>query len=213
MSKYKVRSKPIRELAQNPDPSVMADALSKNTEDIQGAAPNIAQSLKIAGSRAINYLHSKMPKPTQEMIGDADYEAPLAQQTKWLDLHNMVSDPVSALDHIRNGTLTNDHMDALNNVHPELLQEMQQKVMENMQPDQVKGLPTTTKIALSKFLGQPIASNLTPQAVMSNQASYQTSQAPAMQAQNQKSTLGGLSKLDLGARSATETQDLEEEPT
>lgn len=207
MSKYENKAKPIRELMQNPDMNVVANALTKGTEGLHEVAPNIAQSLQVTGSRALNYLHSKMPKPISEMVGDAEYEPSKSEQRKWMSLHDIVNDPVSVLDHVRHGTLTGDHMEALSQVHPELLQEMREKVMGEMDPKAVKKLPSTTKQALGTFLGSPIKESHTPQAILANQMAMQPmGQAP----QGQKSTLGGLKELKVGQRAMTETMDLEE---
>lgn len=210
MSRYERKSEPIRELIGNPDVNVTANALTKSTEGLHSIAPNIAQSLQITGNRALTYLHSKLPKPSSEMVGDSEYQPSKSEQRGWLGLHDIVNDPVSALDHIRHGTLTGSHMDALNQVHPELLNEMREKVMEHMDPDKVRGLPSTTKIALGTFLGSPITQSVNPQAVMANQIALKGNVAPNQQSQGPKSTLGGLKELNLGQRAATETTDLEQ---
>lgn len=205
MSEYKRRSTPIRELMNHPDVDVPTQALNSSVSGLHKIAPNIAQSLQTTGARALGFLNDQMPKPQNEFIGDAEYEPSKSQQQGWLHLHNIVNDPISVLDHVRHGTLTSAHMQALQQVHPELLQEMQQKVMEEMEPAKVRKLPSSTKMALSTFLGSPMSEALLPQAVMANQATFQ----PAAPAQN--STLGGLKELDLGKRAATRTQTLEEE--
>lgn len=210
MTKFERRASPIRELAQNPDISSTANALSNSTKGLHEVAPNIAQSLQITGTRAINFLHSKMPKPSNELIGDQEYEPSKTSQRNWLNLHEIVDDPVSALDHVRHGTLTSAHMEALQSVHPELLSEMQQKVMENMDPNQIKKLPSSTKKSLSTFLQNPVSQSQSPQAVLSNQAIIQGTK-PQMAQGNSKSPLGGLKELKFGERSATETNSLETE--
>ncbi len=210
MNKYETKAKPLRTLAQNPDPQVLANTLTKNTAGLHEALPNISQSLKTLGAKTLTYLHSKMPQSSNSMIGDADYEAPKAQQREWLDLHDIVNDPVSALDHVRHGTFTSQHLDALQNVHPELLNEMRQKVMENMDPDKVKKLPSSTKLSLGTFLGSPITQSQTPSAVLANQIGLQQTKGMPQQG-SPKSTVGGLDKLQFGERVKTETQDDETE--
>jgi hypothetical protein len=71
-----------------------------------------------------------------------------------------------------------------------------------MDPKDVKGLPYGTKIALTKFMGSPIDSSLSQQSIMNNQANFMTNRTPPpqQQAPQQKSSLGGLSKLSLSNR-------------
>lgn len=213
MSHYERKSSPIRELMNDPDINQMTGVLTKNTEGLHSVVPNIAQSLQVTGSRAINYLHAKMPKPANEMIGDAEYEPSKVEQHQWMHTHDIVNDPVSVLDHVRHGTLTPAHMEALSTVHPELLDEMRQKVMGEMQPQKVKKLPSSTKSALGMFLGSPIAEGMTAPAILSNQQALQGAPqnvSRGTQRTGQKSTLGGLKQLNLGQRAATETTNLEE---
>lgn len=208
MNSYERKSAPIRELVQNPDINVMANSLTKGTEGLHHVVPNISQSLQATGTRALNYLHSQMPKASTEYVGDADYEPSKAQQRNWLDLHEIVHDPISILDHVRHGTLTNDHMDALSQVHPELLDDMRQKVMEEMDPSKVKKLSSTTKLSLGKFLGSPVTAAQSPQAVMSNQMALSQSRAPQVAP---KTTISGMKDLNLAQRSKTGTENLDVE--
>lgn len=214
MSKYERISSSIRELANHPDPSVMANALTKGTEGLHHIVPGISQALQVTGSRALNYLHDKMPKPVNEMVGDAEYEPSKTHQREWLHLHDIVDDPVSVLDHVRHGTLTSEHMDALSQVHPELLDQMRQQVMENMDPNKVKKLPSTTKIALGTFLGSPITESVSPQAILANQVALQgmIGSVPGMQSKSSKSSQAGLKELKLGDRASTQTEELESDP-
>lgn len=212
MSRYERIAGPIRTLANNPDINVLTQQMTNGTQGIHGVAPNIGQSLQTVGSRALTYLHSKMPKPFQEHIGDAEYEPSKSEQRQWLHLHDMVDDPISILDHVRHGTVTGEQMDALQQVHPELLDHMRQKVMENMEPAQVRKLPTTTKLSLSSFLGSPISESSTPEAILANQASFQmSSSSPQPGSSSPKSTVGGMKELKVGQRAETETMDLEAE--
>ena len=211
MSKYEKKAAPIRSLINHPDVNVLANTLTKGVEGIHGVAPNIAQSLQTTGTRALQYLHSQMPKPANELIGDSEYEPSKSQQRTWLGLHDVVNDPVSVLDHVRHGTLTKDHMDALSQVHPELLDDMRQKVMAEMDPKKVKKLPTSTKAALGTFLGSPVTEAHMPQSIMANQLAFQAQMAPMAQGK-QKSTVGGMKELKVGERSASQTTELEEQP-
>lgn len=194
----------------NPNLNHVADTLSKNTEELHHTIPNVAQALQTKGATALNYLNMKLPKPASEMIGDHEYEPSKSEKSGWMDIHDVVNDPISALDHVRHGTLTSNHMDALMNVHPELLDEMREKVMGEMEPKVVQKLPSSTKTSLGLFLGSPVSESLTPQSILMNQMAMQKpGQGSQGSASGTKSTLGGLEDLKLGQRSSTETENLD----
>lgn len=207
---FEKKSQPIRELMNSPNIDGVSNALTKSTEGLEPIAPNVAQSLKMTTSRALNYLHQALPKAQSEFIGDRDYEPSQTEQRQWLHKHEIINDPLSVLDHIRHGSLTPSHMDALSQVHPELLDQMKQKVMENMDPKRVKKLPSSTKAALGLFMGSPVQAQSTPQAIMANQMTFLMSGSQSAM-RTPKATVGGLKELKLGERSATETTNLEEQ--
>lgn len=209
MSNFEKASSQISEIANHPDLNVMANRLSQSVQGMEGVAPNISQSLQTTGTKAIQYLNAKMPKPVSELAGDPQFKASKSEQRKWMESHGVVNDPVSALDHLRHGTLTQNHMEALAQVHPELLDEMRQKVMEHMDPKRLNKIPSSTKAALGLFLGSPISQASTPRAIQANQAIFQMSAPQAPQGKGSKSTLGGLRSLKIGERAASETTNLE----
>ena len=114
----------------------------------------------------------------------------------------------------RSGTLNNHHMEVMAKVYPQMLQEMKEKMLQHMTSDNINKLSYKKKIAISKFLGQPIDRSLMQQSI---QQSLNTSaiknqkknmnQPPQMQG---KSTLGGMKELKVSNREQTETQQLEQ---
>jgi hypothetical protein len=141
-----------------------------------------------------------------ELPGDAPWEPNKTQQASFMKHYDAVNDPLSVLDHVKNGTLSNEHMEALQAVHPGLLQNLQDQVSQQMSPSNMKSLSYSKKVALSKFLGSPVDSSLTPQSVMANQANYAPKNAAQAMQKGQKSTQEGMSKLNLGSRSTTEIE-------
>ncbi len=213
-NEYQKKSNKVLELAALP-PEQLVNTLSKHNSDLSQVAPNLAPAIHAVAVKGINFLHSKLPKPNQEFLGDDQWKPSKSQQAQWLHYHEAVNNPISILSHIKEGTLSNNHLEALNTVHPELMNEMKQKVMEQMNPKAMKKLNYSSKISLSKFLGQPLTGSLIPQVIQADQAVYASQGAPTAPAGAPKrkgSTLGGLAKLDLGKRAATETHELEESP-
>ena len=211
IDKYDKLSTQIHKLSSLP-PEKQIEHFASVNKDLSKVAPSLAVHLNSIGMNGLQYLHNKLPKPNVEFAGEDAYEPSKSQKTQWLDHYAAVNDPISALDHIKNGTLTSQHMEALNMVHPALLDDMKQKVMEQMTPKNMKGLPYSTKIALSKFMGAPAHGSLLPQVIANDQMNYAQPQVAASGTPKrvEKSSLGGLSKLNVAKRSATETQEMEE---
>lgn len=211
-SEYDKKSSKIREMVALP-PDMLGNQLAKAHTDMADVAPSFVPHVTDIAQKGLNFLHLKMPKPNAEFMGDHDWEPSKSQQARWLHYHDAVNNPIGALDHVKNGTLSNQHMEALSAVHPEVLADMRQKVMENMTQKNMKNLPYSTKIAVSKFLGQPMHESLMPKVILADQMNYAqpAGQAALGAPQRKGSTQGGLAKLNTAKMAATETQELEQE--
>lgn len=203
------KSKRISELAMNPD--ALGQHLQNHTAAIEGAAPNVAQSFQHAMVASVNFLNSKLPKPPPQFMLSPHWEPTEMQKQKFNQYYDAVQNPVSILKQVKRGMLTSESMEAVDATHPALLQQMRQKVLGEMNQQKAMKLPYSVKLSLSKFLGEPLDSSMLPAVGMSNQATFALAPKnnPSQQGR-QKSTQGGLSKLNLARRSKTETQDLEE---
>lgn len=196
-------------VAKYSDPKTLVDHLSNHTTPLTRAAPTISQSLQTSAMQGQQFLQSKIPQSPNSMPLSGEHKANSSQMSKFNSYFDTVNDPISVLKHVKSGTLKGEHLEALQAVYPSLLQEMRTKVLEHMDIDKAKSLSYTTKLALSKFMGQPMDANMLPQAIMSNQAALTgprmgaNSSAP----QPNRSTLGGLKELNLSNRDATETQE------
>src|SRR5665213_2453366 len=209
--KYAKLTSQIHNLAVMP-PEQLANHLEKTNRPLMDVAPNIVPHLVGTASRAVDYLHQNMPKPLSEFVGAHAFEPSPGQKGRWLEQHDIVNDPISALEHVKNGTLTQAHMNALQAVHPDRLSNMQQKVMENATPANMKNLHYSTKIALSKFLGRQLDESLMPRVILGDQMNY--AQAPQMappMGKKEQSTQSGLNKLDVNKMAETETNKTEED--
>ena len=210
---YEKRTSRINELMA--DPQQLMNHLSDQTANLMEAAPNVSASIQRTIVNSASFLKSKMPAPVNQMPLDTPWEATPMQKQKFQRYYDAVSDPISALKEIKNGSLSNETMEALQAVHPQLLEEMKNQVLQNLNLKKAVSLNYGVKIALSKFLGQPLDSQMLPRAIQANQAALQ---APEM-SQNASPVKGGrgqgsakgMQNLGLAQRSATETQDLEDD--
>ncbi len=213
---YKDRVDRIQHLQQNPQ--AMLDHLEKSTSAMYEAAPNISSGIHNAMTAGVNFLAGKIPQPGPQFPLSQKFEPSQAQKDAFNHYFEVVDQPLSVLDSIKDGSLNNHQIEALQAVYPHLLTELRSQLVQHLDDGKDSDMPYSAQIALSKFLGMPLEGNMTPQAMMSNQAVFnpppQPPAAGPAKKGGSKSTLGGLKELDMAKRSMTETQALnEEEPT
>lgn len=201
----------INDLANNPNK--LLDHLTDSTAAMYDVAPNVSQGLTKTMTNAVQFLKSKIPAPSQQRALDPKWEPTPAQKNKFERYYRAVNDPLSALKDVKDASLSNETMESLQMVHAQLLQQMRQKVLSNINLEKAKKLPYGNKIALSKFLGEPLDSQMLPQVIAANQLSLnapeQSNQGGQRDGGRKQPTLGGLKQLNVAQRSATQTQDLE----
>lgn len=205
---YNKRVNRLSELAN--DPQAMMNHMSDSTDALYAAAPNITQDINNKMVAGLQFLQSKIPTTQTHMPLSAEYVPSEAEKDKFNTYYDAVNDPTHVFSLIKDNTLTNETMEALNTVHPEMLNDMRKKVLENFDPKTAQDLDYATKLSLSQFLGEPLDENMLPQAFQSYQASLTGPNASQQQAaMSGKSTLGGMKELDVANRSLTRSQDLQ----
>lgn len=191
------------------NPQSFLDDMASNTEHLHNAAPNITQGIASNMGQAVQFLMSKLPQATSQMPLSPPFEPSNTQKAQFNSYYQAVNDPVEALKAVKNGSLTNETLEALQAVHPQLLDEMRRQVMDTMKIEKVKELPYAQKLSLAKFLGQPLDNNMTPQAIHSNQISFnmprQSTQSTPQQ--GRKAPLGGLKQLKFNTRAAVRKEE------
>jgi hypothetical protein len=162
---YQSKSLNIRRLASIP-PDQLIDHLSAAYGPVGDAAPGIVPHMHSSAINAIQFLNSKLPSVGNELIGDSEELPARAKRQDWLDLHNTVTDPTSILDHVKNGTLNQHHVEAISSVYPDLHQEIVQKLGEGMGSAKMSGtaIPYKRKQSIGLLMGAPMDSTMTPQA-------------------------------------------------
>lgn len=162
-----------------------------------GYLPQHNQANGVIMANATNYLNSLRP--------DLDKKAPLDSQPKENAVQKSVYDrqvaiaeqPLLVLQHVKNGTVQPQDLVTLKAIYPSLYAKLAQGLTTQMTDHLSKGeiIPYHTRMGLSVFMGQPMDSTMTPQAIMANQAAaVQTAQqkAPAPQ-----KSMNSLSKLSM----------------
>lgn len=206
MENFDELSTKIRELSLA-SPEKLSDHLNNSVGHIKDIAPSIAPQMQATYLNGLNFLESKLPKPQQEYMGGNDWKPSKSQLHEFDVYHKMVKDPLSILDHVKNGTLTKQHIETIQAVYPALLKNIQNKIAEQLSDKTLKKIPYKTKISLTKFLGVPLDATLQPQSMLNNQMNFiAKNMASQTQLGKTKTSQGGLKALKIGDREATETQ-------
>lgn len=141
-----------------------------------------------------NYLQQQQPQAAQKLPFDSDHKNTQKEKdyNKILDIANK---PLSVLKHIQSGTVVPDHVKHLVGMYPDFYNHLGKKATEQIVKAQLKDEKPSYRVrqGLSLFLGSPLDSTMTPQAIQSIQAMYAAKQAPqAPPGKTKKNT----SKLD-----------------
>jgi len=197
-NEYQMKSNEIKQLASLPIDKFMGHLTSLHNT-LGSAAPNIAPHIYATANNALHFLNSKLPQEPSGSFHKTPNLPSQMQQRAWVDLYKVVNDPVSVLDKIANGTLTDNHIQAVQSIYPALHQEMSKQIMEQLGQDKSKSLSYGKRISISKFLGTPIDSTISLpsfQAIM-NTAGPQMPQAPGKSSkENKKATAAELKAAD-----------------
>lgn len=133
--------------------------------------PDHGSAMSTVAARSVNYLQSL--KPNEEKTGPLDpprqpSQVEISKYNRALDI---AEQPLSAIQHIKDGTLTPDDVLTFKNLYPSLYVSMSQKLMTNMIDHVSKGgsVPYSARLSLSLFLGQPLDATMKPQSIMATQ--------------------------------------------
>jgi hypothetical protein len=158
------------------DPQKLFDHINQMNEGLMnGGAPLIAASSAMKAQDMLRYIDMIIPKPPAP-------RSPFQSRINWRPSDSEVfsfaqklqvlEDPLMVLDALENGTLTQNHMDALQTVFPVVFQEIQKKAMEVAMSGMELPMDYSKRIKLSMLLDVPLDSSLMPEKVAYLQSSF-----------------------------------------
>lgn len=198
---FKQRSDRISELANNPD--ALVSHIDNNISGMSQHLPNISQGISTTMATSVNYLNSQLPKPPQQLPLSRPTDISEPQKQKFNRIYDAVSDPISVLQYVKDGTVTMDQIHAVQATHPELYNHIKDNFMK-VDPREAMNLPYKRKLAMGMFLGTPLDESMIQSVALANQGTFAVAQANK-NAQQPKSTEGGLAKLNIADKYKTET--------
>lgn len=194
---------------QNPD--TLVDVVAKKTARVTNATPGVAAAMQERLATGVQFLNSKLPRVA---VNPGVFSRPhipssleLAKFSRYLQA---VEQPLSVLQELKQGTLTREHVEALQVVYPELYKEIQFRVMSQIQEDP-SAIPYSKKVQLGILLGVPADSSLQPENLMQLQQSISmgSDQPDSMSPATLSPRAKGLDQLESADRTMTGTQAIE----
>lgn len=149
--------------------------IRKDPTQLQNIAKNLqdnlsdhASSAGLIAANAANYLNGIKPRTPIGLPMDSKLPPNKAQETEYHRQLVIAQQPLMALQHIKDGTLTPKDMITLQNCHPVLYQQLKTKLLTQATNPEVT-IPYKTRLSMALFVGQPLDSTMTPMSIISAQ--------------------------------------------
>lgn len=199
------------------DQDHLIDRLARTTSAYSVHAPLTAQETQAALLRGVDFLSSKLPSnmrqtdtlfPRQVMPSDAE-------MAKFQRYVQAVENPMSVLTDLEHGTLTSEHVEALQAVYPAIYREVQQAAISMVGEHGAK-MSINKRIQLGVLLNIPTTEALRPENIAGLQQNFVTNgninsqqQAAAPQQGAVKPTVSGLQDISKSDRMTTGLQKVQ----
>ena len=196
------------------DPVKMQAALDAGK--LGTVAPDIAGQMGITGSNALALLASTMPRPPKvEPVAALtdDWRPGVTDRLRWSRYLDAVQNPMRILSDLKEGTVTQEQVHALEAVYPALLGDVQRRLLERLSQHPGK-LPYKQRYALSVLFKAPMGGAGDAQRLQLIQQAHKASMQP-MQAPDQSFGAGGAGggdgrqKVDVEKNLETQAQRIE----
>jgi hypothetical protein len=180
------------------DPNKFASRVQNSDLGHYMGAHQVALSQQ--STQAIQYLAQLKPKPLQ--LGPLDKPIkPSAQASqRYNRAVGIAQQPLSVLQHVKDGTLLPSDIQDLNSMYPGYMQQLQTKLGQEIAGalDEETPIPYHTRLGLSLFLGQPLDNTMQPMSIIAAQPQpVQAPQAP----QGKKPSAKASTDMAKGAKS------------
>ncbi len=172
--------------------------LMKTGGDLGHLMPEHAQAMAKHVASGMTYLQSKKPNQDPTGILDSPKKVSQAAQSAYDRTTRIANNPNVVLASVARGTVTSSDVQDLMALHPAYLQRAQSKITEQLinHKSEGKQLNYKTKLGLSRFLGTPLDSTMTPQALQAVQGSGMNMPSQPQGGAPQGKQHGQMAKLD-----------------
>lgn len=134
--------------------------------------PDHAMSAGATVANAIQFLNAQRPNTTPVNPLDSEKRLSASEKYKFDRSLTLAQQPLMAMEHIKKGTIVPEDVHLVKSVYPGLYNNLVAKLTDSLITAKTKGeiIPYHIRQGLSLFLGRPLDSTLTPQAIAMNQA-------------------------------------------
>lgn len=162
------------------------DAMSKVPGDVSYYMPDHGTAMAKMTNDAVTYINSQRPMPMKAMPLDTQPEPSPMQKQQFNRTLAVAQQPLIAMQHIKDGTLLPQDVATVKQIYPEYYQKMSQEILNAMTDHLTEENPIPYKVrqGMSLFLGQPLDSTMTPQAIQSAQSVFASQKASLQPQQN-----------------------------
>jgi hypothetical protein len=206
---YENTAKNLNELMTNPEK--LMDKTAKATASISREAPKTAS---VASQRIINatqFLASKLPKsPSLAVLPGVKprpYTPSSMELAKFERYIQIVEMPLSILNELEHGTLTKDHVEAMQAVYPEMYNYFRNSLINKLQSVDNVDMPYSKRVQAGLLLDIVSDSSMLPHNISALQQNFKVNEQPEGGAAPVVSpTQTGAAQIDKADRSASDTQ-------
>lgn len=146
------------------------------TQAIADHAPLVSVQLDQKLNNGLGYILAAIPKVSEYNPFEKSQYSPTKRQiSAFKNKLQIVVDPLSATEEIKNGTLTDDHVEALKVVYPRLYDLMIEKVTQKAQQSD-EPLDYQRRLKIRQLLGSGIGQTMKPQTIQNLQNNFITKQ-------------------------------------
>lgn len=203
---FKNVSNNITELISNPEK--LQETVARRTIHLNNVAPETTNAAVVTAIKGLEFLNSKMPKPTTDVSSSnlftkREFEPSQLQLSKFERYVQAVENPMSAVDDLKDGTLTREAAEAIQVVYPNLFAKMQEQVIETVQDPNVK-IDYNKRLQLGILMNIPTDSSLMPANIASlqNNIMFQEAEQPS------SATAAKAENLDIADRRETKANQI-----
>lgn len=189
------------------DENALIELLAKRTKIAHQADPALAMEMQSTIVRAVNFVNEKLPRSAVNPgVFQRPYEPSTLEMAKFNRYMQAIESPLTVLQELEDGTLTREHVEALQAVYPAIYRQVQVTAMEKIadKPD----LSYQKRLQMGILLDIPADSSLQTENLMQLQALISSPNA-SNAAQNNSVRAAGVDKISMSSREATDVQKLE----
>lgn len=179
-------------------------------------APYLADALTARAEQAANFLATKSPKPYTPPFGTSTITDPVAE-ARWQRYVEAVTDPSAVLERLADGTVTSEHVEALQAVYPRIYEQLRESIVEELSSAQAEGrnVPFDARMTLGVLFDVATDPGLVPSVLLAIQSAYRRDEVEQAAAQAGPRRAGRAGRTntkrirDVGASQATPAQKTE----